>query len=184
MKRLSVRVNTAAAAFREMLPTCSISLAGEVPRRRARAFKRGELGCESCPYACLDSHTRCVLSAHMSAHLSLFQHNHHSCPVLLEQCRALESQARQQSPCLVRTESAALFSSDTDFSPSPTCAKGLRLTVPRSVPAGSRLVSGVLTALVLVLPLRSSPCEVRRHAMSRPLSRPRRPQQARRCFTP
>ena len=97
MKRLSVRVNTAAAAFREMLPTCSISLAGEVPRRRARAFRRGERGCKSCPYARvydviillktspshvarrsrlaspshLDSHTRCVLSAHMSAHLSL-----------------------------------------------------------------------------------------------------------------
>ena len=47
MKRLSVRVNTAAAAFREMLPTCSISLAGEVPpRRRARAFTRGERGCK------------------------------------------------------------------------------------------------------------------------------------------
>ena len=52
----------------------------------------------------------------------------------------------------------------------PTCAKGLRLTVPRSVhngvPAESLLVSGVFTALVLVLRLRSSPCEVRRHAMS------------------
>ena len=50
----------------------------------------------------------------------------------------------------------------------PTCAKGL--TVPRSVhngvPAESLLVSGVFTALVLVLRLRSSPCEVRRHAMS------------------
>ena len=43
----------------------------------------------------------------------------------------------------------------------------LRLTVPRSVhhgvPAGSRLVSGVLTALVLVLPLRSSPYRAARH---------------------
>ena len=53
VKRLSVRVNAAAAAFREMLPTCSISLAGEVPRRRARAFTRGERGCKSCPYACM-----------------------------------------------------------------------------------------------------------------------------------
>ena len=99
--------------------------------------------------------TLAVFSRHTCRHTCHFQHNHYSCPVLLEQCRALKSQARQQSPCLVRTESAALFSSDTDFSPSPTCAKGLRLTVPRSVPAGSRLVSGVLTALVLVLPLQS-----------------------------
>ena len=44
------------------------------------------------------------------------------------------------------------------------------MTVPRSVhngvPAESLLVSGGFTALVLVLRLRSSPCEVRRHAMS------------------
>ena len=109
------------------------------------------------------THTLTVFSRHTCRHTCHFQHNHYSCPVLLEQCRALKSQARQQSPCLVRTESAALFSSDTDFSPSPTCAKGLRLTVPRSVPAGSRLVSGVLTALVLVLPLRSSPYRAARH---------------------
>ena len=107
--------------------------------------------------------TLAVFSRHTCRHTCHFQHNHYSCPVLLEQCRALKSQARQQSPCLVRTESAALFSSDTDFSPSPTCAKGLRLTVPRSVPAGSRLVSGVFTALALVLPLRSSPYRAARH---------------------
>ena len=61
---------------------------------------------------------------------------------------------------------SAMSSECTHCASLPTCAKGLRLTVPRSVPAGSRLVSGVLTALVLVLRLRSSPCEVRRHAMS------------------
>ena len=108
--------------------------------------------------------TLAVFSRHTCRHTCHFQHNHYSCPVLLEQCRALKSQARQQSPCLVRTESAALFSSDTDFSPSPTCAKGLRLTVPRSVPAGSRLVRGFSLLWYLFCPCARAPTEL--HVMS------------------
>ena len=108
--------------------------------------------------------TLAVFSRHTCRHTCHFQHNHYSCPVLLEQCRALKSQARQQSPCLVRTESAALFSSDTDFSPSPTCAKGLRLTVPRSVPAGSRLVREFSLLWYLFCPCARAPIEL--HVMS------------------
>ena len=107
--------------------------------------------------------TLAVFSRHTCRHTCHFQHNHYSCPVLLEQCRALKSQARQQSPCLVRTESAALFSSDTDFSPSPNVRQ--RTEVDRT-PLRSRGIparKGVLTALVLVLPLRSSPYRAARH---------------------
>ena len=110
----------------------------------------------------LDSHTRCVLSAHMSAHLSL------SAQSLQLSCApgaVSSSQVSSTSTISVpgaHGERSALQLRHRLF-PVPHVRQRTEVDRTRSVPAGSRLVSGVVTALVLVLPLRSSPYRAARH---------------------